>query len=86
MKFQQRRLFLSLSFALLLTPFVARAQAVHAWEGTITIPTYKLGPADPNPPFPLVNRQPVYPYTMLDNLTNDRVMQRIGQSTSRISI
>ncbi len=75
MEFKQRLTLFSLSFALLLTPFIARAQAVHAWEGTITIPTYKLGPADPNPPFPLVNRQPVYPYTMLDNLTNDRVPQ-----------
>ena len=49
------------------------SQAVHGWEGTITIPTYKLGPADPNPQFPLVNREPVYPYTMLDDLTDDRV-------------
>ncbi len=47
--------------------------AVHAWEGTITIPTYKLGPADPNPAFPLVSKSPVYPYTMLDDLTDDRV-------------
>ena len=55
---------------LLLTPGLVQAQ-VHAWEGTITIPTYQLGPADPNPPFPAVSREPVYPYTMLDNLTDD---------------
>lgn len=73
MKKNQCLAFLCLTLALLLTPFLAQAQAVHAWEGTITIPTYKLGPADPNPPFPLVQRQPVYPYAMLDNLTNDRV-------------
>ncbi|MGO8718543.1 MAG: DUF5107 domain-containing protein [Acidobacteriaceae bacterium] len=54
------------------TPAVT-SQAVQAWEGTITIPTYKLGPADPNPPFPLISRSPVYPYTMLDDLTDDRV-------------
>ncbi|MES2220711.1 MAG: DUF5107 domain-containing protein, partial [Acidobacteriota bacterium] len=48
------------------------ANAVHGWEGTISIPTYKLGPADPNPAFPLVSKSPVYPYTMLDDLTNDR--------------
>ena len=47
--------------------------AVHGWEGTISIPTYKLGPADPNPAFPLVNKSPIYPYTMLDDLTSDRV-------------
>jgi len=49
------------------------SNAVRAWEGTITIPTYKLGPADPNPAFPLVSKSPVYPYTMLDDLTSDRV-------------
>jgi tetratricopeptide (TPR) repeat protein len=49
------------------------SRTVRGWEGTITIPTYKLGPADPNPAFPLVSKRPVYPYTMLDDLTNDRV-------------
>lgn len=48
----------------------ARGAAVHAWQGTIAIPTYGLGPADPNPSFPLVNSRDVYPYTMLDNLTH----------------
>ncbi|MHB1935690.1 MAG: DUF5107 domain-containing protein [Acidobacteriaceae bacterium] len=48
------------------------SQAVRGWEGSITIPTYKLGPADPNPAFPLVSKSPVYPYTMLDDLTNNR--------------
>jgi len=48
-----------------------RAQ-VRAWEGTITIPTYLLGEEDPNPPFPMVNRHNVYPYTMLDDLTDKR--------------
>lgn len=52
----------------------ARAQ-VRAWEGTITIPTYQLGPQDPNPPFPLVSHAPVYPYPMLDNLTDNKVPQ-----------
>ncbi|GGA53737.1 hypothetical protein GCM10011507_01100 [Edaphobacter acidisoli] len=50
----------------------AQGQSVRAWESTIVIPTYKLGPADPNPPFPLVNSHPVYPYTMLDDLTDQR--------------
>lgn len=48
-----------------------RAQ-VRAWEGTITIPTYLMGEEDPNPAFPLVNRHHVYPYTMLDDLTDQR--------------
>ncbi|MGH9328675.1 MAG: DUF5107 domain-containing protein [Terriglobia bacterium] len=59
---------------LLLAVPCARAAAVQAWRGTITIPTYLLGPADPNPPFPLLhNKGPVYPYTMVDDLTNHRV-------------
>ncbi|MHB1838896.1 MAG: DUF5107 domain-containing protein [Acidobacteriaceae bacterium] len=49
------------------------SNAVRGWEGTLTIPTYKLGLADPNPAFPLVSKSPVYPYTMLDDLTDDRV-------------
>lgn len=52
---------------------VASSQAVRAWEGPLTIPTYKLGPADPNPPFPLVSKKPVYPYTILDDLTDNRI-------------
>jgi tetratricopeptide (TPR) repeat protein len=51
----------------------ANNQGVRAWEGPLTIPTYKLGPADPNPPFPLVSKKPAYPYTILDDLTNNRV-------------
>jgi tetratricopeptide (TPR) repeat protein len=59
----------------LLASVCASGAAVHAWEGTIAIPTYVLGPADPNPPFPLVNARDVYPYTMLDSLTNHRVLK-----------
>ncbi len=76
MKIQRSIALAAFLLSLLLTPLVAQAQAVHAWEGSITIPTYKLGPEDPNPPFPLVQPQPVYPYTMIDNLTDDRVMQK----------
>lgn len=63
------------TFALLLTSSRAHGQAVRAWEGTIAIPTYRLGQTDPNPPFPLVNSNPVYPYTMLDNLTDQRELK-----------
>ncbi|MGH9618089.1 MAG: DUF5107 domain-containing protein, partial [Bryobacteraceae bacterium] len=56
----------------ILAPLHTQA-AVRAWEGTITIPTYLLGPADPAPAFPLLHTtSPVYPYTMLDDLTNHR--------------
>jgi len=48
----------------------ARSQAVRAWQGTIDIPTYAVGEEDPNPPFPLANRHRIYPYTMLDDLTD----------------
>lgn len=48
----------------------ARGQAVRIREGSIEIPTYALGEEDPNPPFPLADRHRVYPYTMLDNLTD----------------
>lgn len=54
-------------------PVCARAAPVRAWRGTIEIPTYLLGPADPNPPFPLINSHDVYPYPMMDNLTSHRV-------------
>lgn len=49
----------------------ARAQ-VRAWEGQIEIPTYPLGTEDPNPAFPLINRHRIYPYTMLDEVTDRR--------------
>lgn len=58
---------------LMLAPLGARGAAVQASEGTITIPTYLLGPVDPDPPFPLLHSNPVYPYTMLDDLTSQRV-------------
>ncbi len=48
---------------------------VRAWQGKIVIPTYLLGEEDPNPPFSLMNRHSIYPYTMLDDLTNRRDMK-----------
>ncbi len=49
----------------------ARGQAVKAWQGTMEIPTYLLGEEDPNPVFAL-RRHRIYPYTMLDDLTDRR--------------
>ncbi|HET9180001.1 MAG TPA: DUF5107 domain-containing protein [Terriglobia bacterium] len=66
---------ISIGFSLVvLLALVQAAQAanVRVWEGTITIPTYLLGPEDTNPPFPLVNDHNIYPYTALDDLTDNR--------------
>jgi tetratricopeptide (TPR) repeat protein len=51
-------------------PARARAATVRAWEGTLDLPTYALGEEDPNPAFPLARGHRIYPYTMLDNLTD----------------
>ncbi len=48
----------------------AVAAPVKVQESEIVIPTYPMGPQDPNPPFALVNSRDVYPYAMLDDLTN----------------
>lgn len=49
-----------------------QSTSVRVQETAISIPTYPLGPEDPNPPFRLLNSNAVYPYTMLDNLTDHR--------------
>lgn len=56
-----------------------QAAPVRVWKGTIDLPTYLLGQEDPNPPLfqvatagELILIHRVYPYTMLDDLT-DRV-------------
>ena len=49
-----------------------RTEEVRAWDGKLELPTYLLGAEDPNPPFPLINHRRVYPYTMLDDLTDRR--------------
>ncbi len=51
------------------------AETARAWEGTLELPTYALGEEDPNPPFPLVGGHRIYPYTMLDDLTDRREMK-----------
>jgi tetratricopeptide (TPR) repeat protein len=50
----------------------AGAATVRVWQGTISIPTFLLGPPDPNPPFSLVNPHNIYPYTALDDLTSKK--------------
>ena len=41
-------------------------------EGPLELPTYLLGSEDPNPVFPLLRGHRIYPYTMLDDLTDRR--------------
>lgn len=47
--------------------------AVRAWTDEIRIPTYPLGPEDPNPHFREIEGAVVYPYTMQDRFTTERV-------------
>ncbi|MFL6350581.1 MAG: DUF5107 domain-containing protein [Bryobacteraceae bacterium] len=63
--------------ALLLLPAIsvcfAKAE-VRVWEGTLTLPTYEEGSPNPNPPFDLfATTRFNYPYTLRENLTNQRV-------------
>jgi tetratricopeptide (TPR) repeat protein len=74
MRSLRRALILS-SLLLAAAPAAMLAQ-VRAWEGTIELPTYLLGEEDPNPPFPLVNPHRIYPYTMLDDLTDQREVKK----------
>jgi len=48
----------------------AQRKDVQVSEGKIDLPTYVLGEEDPSPPFPLTSRHRIYPYTMLDDLTD----------------
>ena len=61
---------------LLVSPLILAAgnlPVARVWEAPLVIPTYLLGPPDPNPA--LLERagsRPIYPYPMLDSLTNVR--------------
>jgi tetratricopeptide (TPR) repeat protein len=47
----------------------------HAWEDTVTIPTYPTLPDDVNPHFQAIEGKKIYPYTMQDNLSTTKVDQ-----------
>lgn len=53
-------------------PSQSGAPAVRAWVDTITIPTYPLGEADPNPRFRAFGGPPIYPYSMQDRFGTRR--------------
>jgi tetratricopeptide (TPR) repeat protein len=72
--------FCALACIVLIPTMASAAQgsgtAVRVWEAQLSIPTYELGPPDPDPA--LLNSRgtrPVYPYPMLDNLTDRRVQK-----------
>lgn len=61
----------------LYAPMMLRAQTATArvWEAPLAIPTYELGEPNPYPQILDWGRRkwrPVYPYAMLDSLTNER--------------
>jgi tetratricopeptide (TPR) repeat protein len=67
-----RLLYLSL---ILLPAWPATAQ-VKVWEGSLTLPTYKEGQPDPNPPFDAYTTERFnYPYALRDNIANVREPQ-----------
>ncbi len=52
---------------------IAHAQ-VRVWQSTLTLPTYEEGAPDSNPPFDAFSTGRFnYPYTLRENLTNQRV-------------
>ena len=62
----------SATVLLLMLPRLVAAETVQLTEGPLEIPTYALGTEDRNPAFPLVRGHDIYPYTMLDDLTDRR--------------
>ena len=73
---------LSISALLLLERSVTAAAAapppVKAWEEQLVIPTYLIGPPDPNPQFYFGGQSQgaehrIYPYPAYDNLTTEKV-------------
>ena len=46
---------------------------VRVWEGIFRLPTYEEGRPNPNPPFDQYSGNTNYPYTLRDQLTNQRV-------------
>ena len=45
--------------------------SVHIWEETVTIPTYPVGKANPHPPLQRRGYWAVYPYPLLDHLSEE---------------
>ena len=68
---------LSFIFLYINSPIVSAQSEVNMWEEEMIIPTYSTGDPDPNPIFYNGRayqgaKGPVYPYPMLDELTDER--------------
>lgn len=64
---------LNVFLGFLLAPLCLATAQVRVWQGTLTLPTYEEAAPDPNPPFDqYTNSRFDYPYTLRDNLTNQR--------------
>ncbi len=48
------------------------ASPVRAWETTLALDTYPIGPPDPFPPYQLMGNASVYPYPLLDTLSMEK--------------
>lgn len=60
------------------TPDLQATEAVapvHAWEDTLSIPTYPWGPDDINPRFEELEQSIIYPYPMQDTLSTEKKPQ-----------
>jgi tetratricopeptide (TPR) repeat protein len=73
----RRNLFWTGLICLCLVPSLFAAGPVRVWEDQITIPTYLLGPPDPNPQFYAGGNSQgaqhrIYPYPVFDNLTTEK--------------
>ncbi len=61
------------AIALVLSSSVVVQSQVRVWEEDVVIPTYPLGADDVNPHFYELEGSVIYPYTMQDNLTTEKV-------------
>lgn len=73
----KKKIFLGILLAC--APFIAEAESVKAWEGTLDLPTYLLDPAEQAPIFQRDwsyqrAKRSVYPYPLNDNMTRNRQM------------
>jgi len=80
----KKHLLLTTCIILILTGRGLQAQptdTVKVWEETITLPTYRMNPNDPNPAF-FQNQsyqgasRVIYPYPLQDNYTNEKVNEQ----------
>lgn len=63
---------LAIALAIATMPF-AWCEAARAWEGTITLPTYTIYGSDFNPHFYDIEGSIIYPYTMQDDLSDEKI-------------